>query len=101
MGGARPRRPRCGPLGRRDQAHRRRPEAGWSADDAAILRAVDELYENDAVSEPTWKALGAQFDRKQLLDVLITAGGYRMVSMALNTFGVPLEPDSEPLPSLP
>ena len=76
-------------------------EAGWSADDAAILRAVDELYENDAVSEPTWKALGAQFDQKQLLDVLITAGGYRMVSMALNTFGVPLEPDSEPLPPLP
>ena len=56
---------------------------------------------DDVVSEATWKQLGAQFDQKQLLDVLITAGGYRMVSMALNTFGVPLEPDSEPLPPLP
>jgi 4-carboxymuconolactone decarboxylase len=77
------------------------PDAGWSAADAAILRAVDEIYAADVVSEATWKELGAQFDRKQLLDVLITAGGYRMVSMALNTFGVPLEPDSEPLPPLP
>ena len=77
------------------------PDAGWSANDAAILRAVDEMYADDAVSERTWKALSAQFDQKQLLDVLITAGGYRMVSMALNTLGVPLEPDSEPLPPLP
>jgi alkylhydroperoxidase family enzyme len=76
------------------------PDAGWSATDAAILRAVDEIYADDVVSAPTWTALGAQFDQKQMLDVLITAGGYRMVSMALNTFGVPLEPDSEPLPPL-
>jgi hypothetical protein len=32
------------------------------------------------------------------LDVLITTGGYRMVSMVLNTFGVPAEPSSEPFP---
>ena len=62
--------------------------------------AVDEIYATDVVSEATWKELGAQFDRKQLLDVLITAG-YRMVSMALNTFGVLLEPDSEPLGRCP
>jgi 4-carboxymuconolactone decarboxylase len=77
------------------------PGAGWDAKDAAILRAVDEMYENDVVSETTWTALATQFDQKGLLDVLITAGGYRMVSMALNTLGVPLEPDSEPLPPLP
>ena len=77
------------------------PDAGWNAADAAVLRAVDEMYEDDAVSEQTWKALSQQFDQKGLLDVLITAGGYRMVSMALNTFGVPLEPNSEPLPPLP
>ena len=59
------------------------------------------MYADDVVSERTWKALSAQFDQKQLLDVLITAGGYRMVSMALNTLGVPMEPDSEPLPPLP
>jgi alkylhydroperoxidase family enzyme len=75
------------------------PAAGWSADDAALLQAVDELFNDDRVAPATWARLGARLDRRQLLDLLITAGGYRMVSMSLNTFGVPPEPDSEALPT--
>ena len=71
---------------------------GWSAADTAIVRAADELFDDDAISDATWKALDDQFDEPQLLDVLITTGGYRMVSMVLNTFGVPAEPKSEPFP---
>jgi 4-carboxymuconolactone decarboxylase len=71
---------------------------GWNAADAAIVRAADELFDSDTISDGTWKALDEQFDDRQLLDVLITTGGYRMVSMVLNTFGVPAEPNSEPFP---
>jgi len=71
---------------------------GWSSADAAVIRAADELFVADAISEPTWTALSATFDRRQRIDLLITIGGYRMVSMALNTLGVPLEPDSETIP---
>ena len=71
---------------------------GWNAADAAIVRAADELFADDAISDATWKTLDDQFDERQLLDVLITTGGYRMVSMVLNTFGVPAEPNSEPFP---
>ena len=71
---------------------------GWSGTDVAILDAVDELFARDMVSDATWARLAASFDRRQLIDVLITAGGYRMVSMALNTFGVPLETGSERMP---
>lgn len=71
---------------------------GWSAGDAAIVRAADELFDDDMISDATWNALDDQFDERQLLDVLITTGGYRMVSMVLNTFGVPAEPNSEPFP---
>lgn len=71
---------------------------GWSAADAAIVRAADELFDADTISDSTWKALDDQFDERQLLDVLITTGGYRMVSMVLNTFGVPAEPGSEAFP---
>ena len=71
---------------------------GWSAADAAIVRAADELFDADTISDATWKALDDQFDERQLLDVLITTGGYRMVSMVLNTFGVPAEPNSEAFP---
>lgn len=71
---------------------------GWNAADTAIVRAADELFTDDTISDATWKALDDQFDERQLLDVLITTGGYRMVSMVLNTFGVPAEPNSEPFP---
>jgi alkylhydroperoxidase family enzyme len=71
---------------------------GWSAADAAIVRAADELFDDDVISDATWAALDDQFDERQLLDVLITTGGYRMVSMVLNTFGVPAESNSEPFP---
>ena len=71
---------------------------GWTAADAAIVRAADELFDDDAIADATWKALDEQFDERQLLDVLITTGGYRMVSMVLNTFGVPAEPNSESFP---
>jgi alkylhydroperoxidase family enzyme len=72
---------------------------GWSAADAALVRAVDELYASDTLSDATWTSLAAQLDRRQLLDLLVTTGGYRMVSMVLNTFGVPLEPNSERFPA--
>ena len=66
--------------------------------DIYLLRAVDELHRDDAVSDATWNALAAHFDTRQLLDILTTIGGYRMVSMALNTFGVQLEPGAERFP---
>jgi len=72
--------------------------AGWTPADAAIIRAVDELFADDMIEDATWTALDDQFDERQLLDLLITTGGYRMVSMVLNTFGVPAEPNSEPIP---
>jgi alkylhydroperoxidase family enzyme len=75
------------------------PDAPGNAADTPLLRAVDELYRDDVVSDTTWKALAETLDTKQLLDVLITIGGYRMVSMALNTFGVQLEPGAERFPA--
>lgn len=77
------------------------PDGGGSPVDGALLRAVDELYQDDVVSDTTWKALSTSFDTKQMLDVLITIGGYRMVSMALNSLGVQLEPGAERFPTLP
>jgi alkylhydroperoxidase family enzyme len=74
------------------------PGAGGDPVDLALLRAVDELHRDAMVSDSTWRELAAVFDSRQLLDILITTGGYRMVSMALNTFGVQLEPGAERFP---
>jgi 4-carboxymuconolactone decarboxylase len=66
--------------------------------DAHLIRAVDELHRDDVVSDATWRALAAAYDTRQMLDILTTIGGYRMVSMALNTFGVQLEAGAERFP---
>lgn len=67
-------------------------EAGWSAADAALIRACDELHAEQFVSDTTWAALTAHFDQKQCMDVVFTVAQYTQVSMILNTFGVQLEP---------
>jgi alkylhydroperoxidase family enzyme len=74
------------------------PGAGGDPTDVALLRAVDELHSENVVSDATWRQLAGFFNDKQLLDILVTVGGYRMVSMALNTFGVQLEPGAERFP---
>jgi len=68
------------------------PESGGGDPvESALLRATDELYRDDLVSADTWSALARSFDTKQLLDVLISVGGYRTVSMAINSAGVQLD----------
>lgn len=66
-------------------------DAGWSAADAALIRASDELHKDQFITDATWKALGAHFTQKQCMDVVFTAGQYTQVSMFLNTFGVQLD----------
>jgi alkylhydroperoxidase family enzyme len=61
--------------------------------DTALLRATDELYRDDRISNETWAALAAKLDTPQLLDVLIAIGGYRAGSMAINSAGVQLDDD--------
>ena len=39
----------------------------------------------------TWTALSKSLDTKQLLDMLIAVGGYRAVSMGINSAGVQLD----------
>lgn len=75
-------------------------DAGWSAADAALIRATDELVQDHFVSDAAWSALAAHFDQKQCMDVVFTAGQYTQVSMFLNTFGVQLEPGAKLDPDL-
>ena len=64
---------------------------GWSAADAALLKASDELHHDQFISDGAWAALKAHFSDKQCMDVVFTVGQYTQVSMILNTFGVQLD----------
>jgi len=78
----------------------RGPDApGWSPLERAVLRAADELHEDQFVSDATFAELASHYDERQLLDLVFTVGQYHLVSMALNTFGVQPEPGSPRLPA--
>ena len=66
----------------------------WSDDDAALVAMVDELCDDDVVSEPTWGRLTTRWSDEQLLELLVLAGYYRLVSGLLNSVGVALEPET-------
>ena len=69
------------------------PAANWNDEDRVLLTAVDELVGDHFLSDPTWAALERRFSREQLMDLVFLVGNYTMVSMALNSFGVALEPE--------
>ena len=71
---------------------------GWSAFDATLLRATDELHRDQRISETTWTELSARYNQQQLMDLVFTAGQYTMVSMFLNSAQVQLEPGLKGLP---
>lgn len=68
-----------------------RPTLHGSHWEAALLRAVDELFYDDVISDATWTTLAAGFEEAQMIDVLLTAASYRMTAIALNSLGV--QPD--------
>ena len=67
-------------------------DPSWEPFDAVLLRATDELHADAMVSDATWAALAERYSTQQLMDVVFTIGQYTLVSMALNSFGVQLDP---------
>jgi 4-carboxymuconolactone decarboxylase len=78
-----------------DEVHRIKvgPTAkGWSERDVLLLRATDELHKEACISDPTWQGLNKYYNVQQLMDIVFAVGQYTLVSMALNTLGVQLDP---------
>jgi alkylhydroperoxidase family enzyme len=68
------------------------PDDGcWPADEAALLRAVDELHQHADLRDATWSALAALHPPEQILDLVLLAGWYHAISFAANAARVPLE----------
>jgi alkylhydroperoxidase family enzyme len=63
----------------------------WSDDDRALIALADELAADDCVSDETWQALAARWSEAELVELLVVAGFYRLVSGFLNSAGVQLD----------
>ena len=76
------------------------PDAeGWTAAEADLLRAADELHDHSRISDETWGALAARWDEQQLIEVCMLVGQYHLVAFTLNSLGVEPETDDFPEPS--
>ena len=83
----------CGLDGEAIERIKAGPEVpGWTAHESAILRATDELHEDSFIRDETWAALAGAWSEEQLMDFVFTVGQYHLVSMALNTLGVQIDP---------
>jgi alkylhydroperoxidase family enzyme len=70
----------------------RSPNArNWSPDDRALIALADELHADDCVTDATWSDLRGRWDDAELVELLIVAGFYRLVSGFLNSTGVQLD----------
>jgi len=63
----------------------------WSASERLIVRLVDQLHDTSTVDDVLWTALKAEFSDEQLLEMIVLAGLYHMVSFVVNATRLPLE----------
>ena len=66
-------------------------EHDWSRDDRALIALADDLADDDCVTDGTWALLTERWDDAELVELLVLAGFYRMVSGFLNSAGVQLD----------
>jgi alkylhydroperoxidase family enzyme len=66
--------------------------AGWTEEEAALLRAADELHEDACISGETWAVLSKHLTERQLIEVPFLAGQYHLVAYMLNSLGIEIEP---------
>ena len=61
--------------------------------ETALIRSVDELVDDGAISAETWQVLAAEFDAQQLLDVVFTVGCYNTVAWFFRSFDLEVDPE--------
>lgn len=64
----------------------------WSDRDRLLIRLCDELHESCTVSDSLWSELAQRYRDDQLLELVITAGWYRLIAAVINAVGIELEP---------
>ena len=57
-----------------------------------MLRAVDELRREAFITNGTWSILAKNYNTKQLVEIVFTVGGDTMTGLAINSFGIRVEP---------
>jgi alkylhydroperoxidase family enzyme len=69
------------------------PEATpFEAREKLLLRLCDELHATATVSDELWKKLAGEYTSEQLIELVVLAGLYHVISFATNALRIPHEP---------
>ena len=81
------------PLGLTDEqiaatVHGTAEDPAWDERDAVLVALADELYDTATVSDELWQKLRPRFTEEQILELLVTAGWYTLLSYVINATGL-------------
>jgi alkylhydroperoxidase family enzyme len=75
-------------------------DPAWADErDRLLVRMVDELHDSSTLSDGLWAALAAEWSEPQLLELVICAGWYRLISQVINAARIEAEPWAERFPA--
>jgi alkylhydroperoxidase family enzyme len=76
---------------------------GWTALEADLLRATDQLLDSYRIDDEVWARLATELDETALVEMLYVVGTYTNLAMVFNGLGIELDPDLDPsiAPPLP
>lgn len=72
---------------------------GWSDEDAAILRAAEDLRREAFITDETWADLSEFMTQTQKFELVFLIGGYSLTGLTINAFGVPLDAGRTGIPN--
>jgi len=71
----------------------------WTPRQSLLVRLVDELHDDHAVSDDLWESLRAVWSAAQLVELVMLVGQYHTVSFVTNAFALAPEPFGARFPS--
>ncbi len=75
----------------RSTVHGTWQDSCWDAEHGAAFRLADQLHATSTVSDELWCTLREHFDDEQILELLVTAGWYHVISFVCNGAAVQRE----------
>lgn len=67
-------------------------DACWTAEDAMLLAVVDSLDGTSDIADDLWQRARQHFSEAAMMEIIMLAGLYRMVSYLTRALRLPLEP---------
>lgn len=78
-----------------------RVDDAWSDDDRNLIELADQLCTTNKVDDALWERLSRRWNEQEVMELLVVAGFYRLVSGFLNATGVQLEQGTPGWPEEP